>query len=449
MSVAAHDEAVRSIHFSADGGHLFTGSTDKSVQQLDVRGAPVWRRPGAHNAAVNVVAPFAGFMLASGDEDGGVKIWDTRAAGAGLALPGHSDVINDLCVDEGRATLLAASGDGTIGVFDLRKGKRVHVTEQMDDEFLSLGILKNGAAVVAGSQDGVLLTWQWGHWGDNERDAEYAGPDVFTGHPQSIDALLVVDADTIITGSSDGILRLLTVQPNKLVGVLGEHDDFPVERLAWSRDHRLVGSASHDNTVKFWDVAYLFEDDADGDGDGEGAASDEEMAEAAAPAAAAAASKRRSGGGAGGRRASRGPGPVSSSKFTALPALALPGQDDDDSDDSDGSNDDDDDDLEGAEWHSEEDDAAARGVDRRAAFPGPRAGAAAGGAGAAAAAAAAVAHHDSDEEMEGGGVAARAPAPASRRGKAAAAGPAKGKGKLGKGGRGGAKSKAEQFFEDL
>ena len=36
---------------------------------------------------------------------------------------------------------------------------------------------------------------------------------------------------TILTGSSDGLIRLCTVQPNKLLGVLGSHDDFPVEGM--------------------------------------------------------------------------------------------------------------------------------------------------------------------------------------------------------------------------
>jgi hypothetical protein len=35
--------------------------------------------------------------------------------------------------------------------------------------------------------------------------------------------------DTILTGSSDGLMRLCTIGPNKLLGVWGDHDDFPVE----------------------------------------------------------------------------------------------------------------------------------------------------------------------------------------------------------------------------
>jgi hypothetical protein len=32
------------------------------------------------------------------------------------------------------------------------------------------------------------------------------------------------------TGSSDGLVRVVQLHPNKLVGVVGEHQDFPIER---------------------------------------------------------------------------------------------------------------------------------------------------------------------------------------------------------------------------
>jgi WD repeat-containing protein 55 len=52
---------------------------------------------------------------------------------------------------------------------------------------------------VCGSQNGVLNVFEWGDWDDIvER---------FPGHPQSVDALVAIDDDTLVTGSSDGLLR--------------------------------------------------------------------------------------------------------------------------------------------------------------------------------------------------------------------------------------------------
>lgn len=35
------------------------------------------------------------------------------------------------------------------------------------------------------------------------------------GHPSSVDALVKYDTDTVITGSSDGIIRIVNILPNR------------------------------------------------------------------------------------------------------------------------------------------------------------------------------------------------------------------------------------------
>ena len=273
-SSTPHNASIRSLRFSADGSSLICASADGVVSLLDSTGAAVWRGGTSGSTPVNVVEPMgSGGIFAAGDESGAVKIWDSRAAGAGAPRPvtfeKQEDVITALLWDAARGTLLAASGDGTLGVYDLRKapGKLAARTAPDGEELLSLAALKSGALAVAGTQDGVLLSWDWGAWGDESRGVS-GGAKRFTGHPESIDAMLVIDDDTLVTGSSDGLIRLVTVAPNKLVGIIGEHgdEDDPVERLAWSRDRSIIASTGHDDTVRFWDVAYLFEDDEDDDG---------------------------------------------------------------------------------------------------------------------------------------------------------------------------------------
>ncbi len=57
-----------------------------------------------------------------------------------------------------------------------------------------------------------------------------------TGHPSSVDALVAFDEDTVLTGSQDGLIRVISILPNRMLGVVGEHGDFPVEALALSHD---------------------------------------------------------------------------------------------------------------------------------------------------------------------------------------------------------------------
>jgi hypothetical protein len=118
----------------------------------------------------------------------------------------------------------------------------------------AVAVVKHGKKVVCGSQSGVLALWSWGYWNDCS--------DRFPGHPESVDALMKFDEDTVITGSSDGLLRVVNILPNKLIGVLGAHaDELPIERLALSGDRAVLASTAHDSCVKLWDLSILQEDE--------------------------------------------------------------------------------------------------------------------------------------------------------------------------------------------
>jgi hypothetical protein len=61
--------------------------------------------------------------------------------------------------------------------------------------------------------------------------------------------LLKIDEDTVLTGSSDGLVR--AVQLNCLVRELGGHDGFPVGVLRWSAGMKMVGSLVMMSTFNF------------------------------------------------------------------------------------------------------------------------------------------------------------------------------------------------------
>lgn len=61
----------------------------------------------------------------------------------------------------------------------------------------------------------------------------------------------------MVTGSEDGFLRGVSILPNKILQILGQHEEeenFPVQSLSLSRCRRFMASSSHDNSIKFYDV---------------------------------------------------------------------------------------------------------------------------------------------------------------------------------------------------
>ena len=131
----------------------------------------------------------------------------------------------------------------------------------MEDKLLSIVLMKNSQKLLVGIQDGMLCLYLYGKWEDMS--------DRYPGLPHSINMLLKVDEDTVLTGSSDGLIRVVQLLPNALLGVLGSHDGFPMEGLGWSAGRKMVGSISHDEYIRLWD-ALLLNDDDNNDDDDEG-----------------------------------------------------------------------------------------------------------------------------------------------------------------------------------
>jgi len=311
--------SCRATVFSFLGDMLYTGSSGGSISAIDVTkasnhhtsdGSLLWKIDNASPFGINAIFymkpsnPKVGDCLVTGDDEGVIRIWDLRICGTVMnyekraedafknciGLPKgciasfheNSDFISSFQVDSSGDTLLAASADGTLTVIDLRndckEGQKVikrgvepvklhQKTEQgpfrlhrrsddQEDELLSMCIMKGGRKVVCGTQDGILNFWSWNTWGDIS--------DRFPGHPKSIDALLKVDEDTLLTGSNDGIVRVLQLQPDKLLGVLGDHNGFPVEKLRFGANNRVIGSVSYDTMIRMWDAS-IFNDDGDND----------------------------------------------------------------------------------------------------------------------------------------------------------------------------------------
>ncbi|KAG0737593.1 hypothetical protein G6F23_010247 [Rhizopus arrhizus] len=231
---------------------LLSISRDKSIQALDVSaGRILYKVSKAHKFAINKLKGLDSQLTATGDDEGIIKIWDMRTCKAVQEYKAHKDYISDMVYT--KSTLIAAGGDGQLSIFDIRKPTdKIMMTQELDDEPLSLVIVKNDEQVIAGSQSGALYTWNWNTWSDYSK---------WIGHPNSVDALCKLDEDTICTGGSDGLLRLITVSPQQqFEGILGDHgEDFPIEKMAVGFDEKYLASCGHDLHLRFWNIEFLYE----------------------------------------------------------------------------------------------------------------------------------------------------------------------------------------------
>jgi WD40 repeat protein len=272
--------SCRTICFDYQGRVLYTGGENGTLHGIDAsRGVAVWNAIHGHSSAVNRVSnvltsihgPWA---LLSGDEIGTIQIWDARQPGKSPVaqnMGAHNDFISDFVCpsihqlqqlqqqqlstsnhpQDSTNIIISASGDGTMSVLDMRNLSRVVQSVELETELLSITTIKNNTRIVTGTQEGALNFWSLARNGHAIGDGPTGG---FTGHPHSVDCILKLNEDIILTGSSDGIIRVVQVLPNRLLGVIGYHDDFPVERMSWSSNKMIIATCSHDNLIRIWDT---------------------------------------------------------------------------------------------------------------------------------------------------------------------------------------------------
>ncbi|KAF8752136.1 WD40 repeat-like protein [Rhizoctonia solani] len=259
-------KTIRSLATDSEGQELYSVSKDRSIHVIDTSTGKVVREQArTHESAINRVTHFMS-MLATGDDSGVVKLWDPRQLSPIRSYAHHFDYISDFLWLQDKKQLAITSGDGTLSIIDVRSSKVepfAH-SEDQEDELLSIVSIKDGKKVAVGTQTGIISIWNRSSgWGDCV--------DRLKGHPHSVDALAALSEDVIVTGSSDGLVRVVQVLPNKLLGVIADHGTFPIERLRTDRNGAWLGSASHDNILKMTDVRdALVDSDEEDSSDQEG-----------------------------------------------------------------------------------------------------------------------------------------------------------------------------------
>lgn len=103
--------------------------------------------------------------------------------------------------------------------------------------------------MVCGTGEGVVNIFNYDEWGNIS--------DRFPGHPSSVDCLLPVGENVYLTGCFDGQIRACHLYPNRFLGIVGNHKDFPIQRLCLAPDGDVCASISHDDYVRFWNIASI------------------------------------------------------------------------------------------------------------------------------------------------------------------------------------------------
>lgn len=95
-------------------------------------------------------------IIATGDDDGLIKLWDLRITGSAsgkkdscvMKFQEHDGTISDMKFVPEQNMLLSCANDGHLGVFDLKKGELYAMSDNFEEDLTALTVCKYGRKVL-------------------------------------------------------------------------------------------------------------------------------------------------------------------------------------------------------------------------------------------------------------------------------------------------------------
>lgn len=203
VTIAGAEEQVNALAFSGDGQRLAIGETALKFRVVRVADGAVLSELAHPDAVTDLAFSPDGSMIAVGGQQNGGAVYSLATGKARFAFRGRSAQFSK----DGR-TLLVANGAGSLAVLDARSGKeRTTASTAPHLPYASLSADGSLAASWNGTEADVRL-WQPVSL---KGLAVLKGPGQGPSRPRVVGLALSADGKHLVTGSTDGMVRLWNV----------------------------------------------------------------------------------------------------------------------------------------------------------------------------------------------------------------------------------------------
>ncbi|MDJ0716543.1 MAG: NB-ARC domain-containing protein [Prochloraceae cyanobacterium] len=244
-SVFAHTFTTTvGVAFSPDGQMLATGNWNYLVYLWDVAtGNQLLICSGHGDKIWSVAFHPQGHLLASASEDRTVKLWDCQTGECIRTLTGHSGCVRSVDFVSSGEFLFSGSADGTIRQWDVNTGKCVRVLEKHAAGVWSIAISQDGSLLASGGDDLKIELWSTAT-GDCLKTLE--------GNVDWIRALAFErEGNILASGSVDRKILLWDLNTGQCIRTLEGHTHI-INGLAFISQQNLLASSSSDQTIRLW-----------------------------------------------------------------------------------------------------------------------------------------------------------------------------------------------------
>jgi len=237
---------VFAVAFSPDGTLLATGDAEGGLRLWQVANGQLLLNFEGHVGWVwSVAFSGDGQTLASCSSDKTICLWDVNTGKCLKTLQGHTSSIWSVAFSADGHTLASGGDEPTVRLWDVSTGECRQILAGHTGSILSVAFTADGQSLASGSEDQSIRLWDV-----NTGLCHH----VCNGHTDRIwSVAFSSDGVTLASGSADRSLRLWSVSTGQCLKILQEHGD-AVRSVAFSPNAQTLVSASGDKTVRVWDV---------------------------------------------------------------------------------------------------------------------------------------------------------------------------------------------------
>ncbi|MFI5952521.1 TIR domain-containing protein [Cryptosporangium sp. NPDC051539] len=232
-------------------GTQLPGTQLPGTQAPDAWAPDTWALAGGHAAAVRLAFSPDGRMLAAGDNDATVRLFDAAATRlVGPPLQGCGTSVGAVAFTPDGRRLLGVGWDGSLcrwDVTDPENPREAGPPHSCGGSLYSAVFDRDATYLATGGQDDRLSVW------DTTTGRRVAGP-IVDGFPHLSALALSPDGRFAAAGGMDPCTRLWDLRTGLFLRMHTGNHLGTGTCLAFSPDGRLVAAGSLDGLVRLWDV---------------------------------------------------------------------------------------------------------------------------------------------------------------------------------------------------
>ncbi|KAL6810020.1 hypothetical protein J3E69DRAFT_179767 [Trichoderma sp. SZMC 28015] len=246
QTLEGHSDLVHSIVFSPDGQRLASGSDDGTIKIWDVNSGSC-QTLECYNSVLSIAFSPDGQQLASGLSDGVIKVWDIKESSFYLQTSeSFNHQVNSVHFSRNGRFAFGLL-NGIVGVWDM-KSTYLQTFESHKKPVLSVVFSPNNQLLASGSSDDTIKVWDI---------TSGACLQTLEGHKNSINSVIFCpNGHRLTSGSSDSTIRVWDIDSGVCLQTLEDHENSvnSVNSVVFSPDGQQLASGSEDGTVGIWDI---------------------------------------------------------------------------------------------------------------------------------------------------------------------------------------------------